>query len=152
MLKMRTVLLLGVCILTIAGCSRGQNIADEERYTVIGESQKGNSIFPDDIIQKTTKMILWKDDNIYYEISDPAVLLEVVNSLLEMDYIEIENPWLEGGKFLNIYSADDMCEFWLSSDVISFVDKVYHVPEKNIENQLLEIFIENGQKKNSENE
>lgn len=151
MLNIRTALLVGFFILAMTGCSKSQNVLDEDTYTIIGEAQKGNSIFPSDILQDITKMVLWEYDDVYYEISNSDVLLEVGSSLLGLDYIEIENPWLEGGKFLNIYSGENIYEIWISSDVISFDNKVYHVSEESLGKQLLEIFIENGQKRNNKN-
>lgn len=151
MLNIRTALLVGIFILAMTGCSKSQDVLDEDTYTIIGEAQKGNSIFPSDILQDITKMVLWEYDDVYYEISNSDVLLEVGSSLLGLDYIEIENPWLEGGKFLNIYSGENIYEIWISSDVISFDNKVYHVSEESLGKQLLEIFIENGQKRNNKN-
>ena len=82
------------------GCSEEvDNVQKENKYIKEGQQQKGTDIFYDYSKDDILKMILRTYDTTCYELTDEESLETIKETLFNSEYIEIENPWLEGGIF-----------------------------------------------------
>lgn len=64
------------------------------------------------------------DENIYIT-SDNEKLEMIQKILIEMDYVEIENPWIEGWYLFEIRTNETVHSLGISSDIMSFDGKFY---------------------------
>ena len=130
-------------ICMFSGCSEeAESSQNETKYITVGQQQKGTEIFNDFSKDNILKMILRTYDTTCYELTDEESLEIAKDALFNSEYIEIENPWLEGGIFLEIYSSGRMHELTVNTDVIYYKNKTYQILFKSLYEQLLNTFEE----------
>lgn len=130
-------------VTVITGCSEEVDYVQKgNKYIAVGQQQKGADIFSEHNKEDILKMVLRTYDTTCYELTDVASLEYVQEILFNSVYTEIENPWLEGGSFLEIYANDQTYELTINADVISYDNKTYQILDKALYDQLVKIFKE----------
>lgn len=147
MVKIAIILLFVLSIFMFTGCSEEiDNVQKEHNYITAGQQQKGTDIFYDYSEDNISKMILRTYSTTCYELADEESIETVKETLFNSEYIEIENPWLEGGIFLEIYVNDKMYELTINKDVICSENKTYQILDESLYEQILKTFMDCGTK------
>lgn len=99
-MKIITFLVFVFCSYIFIGCSKEIDpTPKEEHYVIVDQQQKGVEIFSDYLQNDVSRMLLRIWDSTYYELSDIESVEIVKNIFLDSEYLEIEDPQLEGGLF-----------------------------------------------------
>ena len=135
-----------ICIfLLIIGCFGGCCVLYyNANYKIKDQSLKGSDIFIEDYWGEIESVAFLDVNETRYEITDNLRIQEFVNMLFDMNYTEIENPWLEGGYLFEINTGEKSIIFAVVSDIIIIEDCVYKTSEEKMGEELKEFIVVNG--------
>lgn len=94
------------------------------------DKNKNDSILDSDEFWKNViELIFYDFDENVYKTSDNEKLEKIQQIFTEMNYEEIENPWIEGWYQFEIQTSETVHSLGITSDIISFDGKFYKVTD-----------------------
>ena len=94
------------------------------------DKNKNDSILDSDEFWKNViELIFYDFDENVYKTSDNEKLEKIQQIFMEMNYEEIENPWIEGWYQFEIQTSETVHSLGITSDIISFDGKFYKVTD-----------------------
>ena len=94
------------------------------------DKNKNDSILDSDEFWKNViELIFYDFDENVYKNSDNEKLEKIQQIFMEMNYEEIENPWIEGWYQFEIQTSETVHSLGITSDIISFDGKFYKVTD-----------------------
>lgn len=96
--------------------TKEKNTSSEELY-----------LLKDTFWDGVTKVVYYDFNEDIYEASDAGKLEELQAIFTEMEYKEIENPWIEGWYLFKIHTDEKIYNMGMTGNTISFDEKFYEV-------------------------
>ena len=94
------------------------------------DKNKNDSILDsDEFWENVIELIFYDFDENVYKTSDNEKLEKIQQIFMEMNYEEIENPWIEGWYQFEIQTSETVYSLGITSDIISFDGKFYKVTD-----------------------
>ena len=94
------------------------------------DKNKNDSILDsDEFWENVIELIFYDFDENVYKTSDNEKLEKIQQIFMEMNYEEIENPWIEGWYQFEIQTSETVHSLGITSDIISFDGKFYKVTD-----------------------
>ena len=119
---------------------RSEETTESEEQNVSGEDIE---LYADDFWERVTKVVYYDFDEEIYELSVAEKLKELQQTFTEIEYREIENPWIEGWYLFEIHTKEKIYDLRITGKTISFDGKFYKVNESIAKDVVEEIKAEN---------
>ena len=119
---------------------RSEETTESEEQNVSGENIE---LYTDDFWERVTKVVYYDFDEEIYELSVAKKLKELQQTFTEIEYREIENPWIEGWYLFEIHTKEKIYDLRITGKTISFDGKFYKVNESIAKDVVEEIKAEN---------
>ena len=119
---------------------RSEETTESEEQNVSGEDIE---LYADDFWESVTKVVYYDFDEEIYELSVAEKLKELQQTFTEIEYREIENPWIEGWYLFEIHTKEKIYDLRITGKTISFDGKFYKMNESIAKEVVEEIKVEN---------
>ena len=93
------------------------------------KNKNDSTLDSDEFWENVIELIFYDFDENVYKTSDNEKLEKIQQIFMEMNYEEIENPWIEGWYQFEIQTSETVHSLGITSDIISFDGKFYKVTD-----------------------
>ena len=93
------------------------------------KNKNDSTLDSDEFWENVIELIFYDFDENVYKTSDNEKLEKIQQIFTEMNYEEIENPWIEGWYQFEIQTSETVHSLGITSDIISFDGKFYKVTD-----------------------
>ena len=93
------------------------------------KNKNDSTLDSDEFWENVIELIFYDFDGNVYKTSDNEKLEKIQQIFMEMNYEEIENPWIEGWYQFEIQTSETVHSLGITSDIISFDGKFYKVTD-----------------------
>ena len=93
------------------------------------KNKNDSTLDSDEFWENVIELIFYDFDENVYKTSDNEKLEKIQQIFMEMNYEEIENPWIEGWYQFEIQTSETVYSLGITSDIISFDGKFYKVTD-----------------------
>lgn len=93
------------------------------------KNKNDSTLDSDEFWENVIEFIFYDFDENVYKTSDNEKLEKIQQIFMEMNYEEIENPWIEGWYQFEIQTSETVHSLGITSDIISFDGKFYKVTD-----------------------
>lgn len=93
------------------------------------KNKNDSTLDSDEFWENVIELIFYDFDENVYKTSDNEKLEKIQQIFMEMNYEEIENPWIEGWYQFEIQRSETVHSLGITSDIISFDGKFYKVTD-----------------------
>ena len=93
------------------------------------KNKNDSTLDSDEFWKNVIELIFYDFDENVYKTSDNEKLEKIQQIFMEMNYEEIENPWIEGWYQFEIQTSETVHSLGITSDIISFDGKFYKVTD-----------------------
>lgn len=93
------------------------------------KNKNDSTLDSDEFWENVIELIFYDFDENVYKTSDNEKLEKIQQIFMEMNYEEIENPWIEGWYQFEIQTSETVHFLGITSDIISFDGKFYKVTD-----------------------
>ena len=93
------------------------------------KNKNDSTLDSDEFWENVIELIFYDFDENVYKTSDNEKLEKIQQIFMEMNYEEIENPWIEGWYQFEIQTSETVHSLGITSDIISFDGEFYKVTD-----------------------